>query len=152
MAINKLEAGEYIGYTSGDGKPTLYFENGHFSQVHDYENNIGWHSNGARHHFGNIGIAGQAMLKQAYSITDNKAFGAEIKNFVSKFELGLLEAGVSEAVLCECYLNGKQFRAELSKSKLIKKNDIDYNKKINKAYVDEVLSNGNWAVKEYRTK
>ena len=152
MAINKLEAGEYIGYINGEGKPTLYFENGHFTQSHDYKNNVGWHSNGTRHYYGNIGIKSQATLKQIHTLADNKTLGLELKNFISKFELGLLESNAFEAVLCECYLNGKQFRTEVSKSKLIKNNDTDYDKKINKAYVDKVLYNGNWAVKEYHTK
>lgn len=36
-------AGNYNGYTDGRSKPTLYFENGHFTQVHGNKNNVGWH-------------------------------------------------------------------------------------------------------------
>ena len=150
MAINKLEAGDYLGYTYGGVKPTLYFENGHFTQLHDYENNIGWHSSGGRHHYGNIGIEGQSMLSQTYKIRDKKAFELELKSFISKFELGGFSSNSSEAVLFECFLKGKQFFTHQSKSKLIKKGDMDYDREFDKAYINKVLSNGNWAVNEYK--
>ena len=149
MAINKLEAGEYIGYTYGGSKPTLYFENGHFTQVHDYKNNIGWHSSGTRHHYGNIGIVGQAMLSQVYNIKDKKVFVTELRNFINKFESGKFRSSASEAVLFECFLKGKQFYTHQSRSKLIRKDDVDYNRKFNKDYINNVLANGNWAANEY---
>lgn len=149
MAINKLEAGEYLGYTLEGVKPTLYFENGHFTQLHDYENNIGWNSSDGRYHYGNIGIEGKSVLSQIYKIRDKKAFQLELKNFIDKFELGKFSSNSSEAVLFECFLKGKQFFAYQSKSKLIKKDDMDYDREFDKAYINKVLSNGNWAVSKY---
>jgi hypothetical protein len=41
------DAGPYVGYTLGGKEPTLYFERGHLTQVHDISSNIGFHDDPA---------------------------------------------------------------------------------------------------------
>jgi len=51
--------GKYLGYTeSTDNKgfPTLYFENGRFTQRHQLITNVGWHPNSKDHYGSNISI------------------------------------------------------------------------------------------------
>lgn len=41
-----INTGRFIGYTQGGGEnqlPTLYFENGRFTQEHEIAGNVGWH-------------------------------------------------------------------------------------------------------------
>ena len=53
--ISDEETGAYLGYTLGDTAPTLYFERGHFTQVHKNASDVGWHPNtGDRHYIKNI--------------------------------------------------------------------------------------------------
>ncbi|MFD0861856.1 hypothetical protein ACFQ1M_06530 [Sungkyunkwania multivorans] len=149
MAISKLTAGDYIGYTLGGSKPTMYFENGHYTQVHDYADNVGWHSSGERHHYGNIGIVGQSILSHIFEMRDSEVQKEELNHFITKFKAGNYRSDAPEARLFECFIKAGAFYMHESRSRLIRKDDVGHDRRFDLAYIEDLLSNGRIAANEY---
>ena len=146
MAISRFTTGEYLGYTYGREKPTLYFENGHYTQVHDLDHNVGWHPNHDQgHQRVNINKHGQARYLQ---IPVGDLDG--VQGFVEEVKKGHYDPYSKEdpeAALFEFDGSGKD-HTHLSGGKFISR-DAPGGSLFDDTYIDDVLRHGHWAFNEY---
>jgi hypothetical protein len=78
MAIANSADFTYVGYTLGGTDPTLYFNEGRYTQVHANATNIGWHPRGNRTCTRiNISAAGVAA-RRGLAATKNAAVAAAV--------------------------------------------------------------------------
>lgn len=135
MPIDKATAGKYLGYTLGSTKPTLYFENGHLTQIHDDADNVGWHPNhGATHVVTSISDEGGDEFD---STDDLVAFTNDVINgdyegdaFLFEYSLNEHNVVIEETIHC-------------SRSSLNAPDDT-----YDQAYADDALANASLAPNE----
>lgn len=145
--IEGYENYTYEGYTLGSSKPTLYFKEGRYTQIHDDPNNVGWHPipTGFKCIRQNINAQG---LKRIMEIPEGES--AEENLFALDVLKGVYTPrDTEESTLCELYTaDNKDFIIHVSRSKLFKTGDGDFNATYNNAYAQEVLKNGDLAPNE----
>lgn len=147
--------GKFLGYTMG-GKgrtqPTLYFENGHYTQEHNEPENVGWHPNKGERHF----IANVEEKQYKKYKTKRKKWNRKNKTkFGKNVEKGKYDAKPGEGFMIEGDVKTKTARNWLrmkyqkeqiflhpSRGRLIKPGDEDFDEKYSEAYAKEVLKEG----------
>lgn len=151
--ISDEEAGAYLGYTLGGTAPTLYFERGHFTQVHDDQNNVGWHPNkGDRHFIRNINPDMSNYYKTNRGQWSRKLktrFGAMIERGVMNAEEGqglMMEGGV----FINQENNSETAYLHPSRGRLIRPGTPDFDNQYNEAYARQIVRTGNLAPNEAR--
>ena len=131
----------YIGYTHGGknsgARPTLYFKEGRYTQDHDEFTNRGWHATkpGMRYAFGNVSDGVLANIKT--------------KTNLNAFMSGGLRSTDTKGVrLFECYQNakGETISTHVSRGRLIKVGEPDFDKQFDAAYAKKVLREGCYAL------
>lgn len=135
--------GAYMGYTMGQELPTLYFENGHYTQIHDEPENIGWHPNtGVRHFIKNVTEDAHAHYEDNRGKWDRKqktAYGKQI-------EQGDFDAEEGEGMMMEGNVIMSQGQEKIylhpSRGRLITPNDPAFNPKFGKRYALKVIRTG----------
>ncbi|MDX2362861.1 MAG: hypothetical protein QNK23_18770 [Crocinitomicaceae bacterium] len=127
-------AGTYLGYTLGRTKPSLYFENGRYTQEYPDKDNIGWHPNGSNHR-------GENITKDRYDEIMAIEVGDTVKEkaFVVEFKKGSYDSDASTAKYFE--VSGS---ADIhpSSSRLIKTSYNDFDDQYDATYASNVLKNG----------
>lgn len=140
MAITKATAGNYLGYTLSRTKPTLYFQNGRYTQVYPDANNIGWHPNGAYHRGSNINKQDYDRFIDLNLTPENSP---EEREFISKFRNGDFDSDATDSKFFECFSkDGVNWSAHPSSSHFTKKGDASFDDTFNDAYADAVLAAG----------
>jgi hypothetical protein len=125
----------YVGYTLGDIRPTLYFTQGRYTQVHGNADNVGWHPARPYHRGANISLADHTRYKDL-SKEDKRTFKAD-------FLAGRLDSNAADAKLFECSSNdNRSWRGHRSRAKLIKPTDAGFNAAYNEAAAKAVLAAG----------
>ena len=96
--------GSYKGYTEGvQGHPTLYFEKGHYTQIHEDPKNIGWHPNAPGNYIGgNISVLGAERYDSIKSIED-----PEMNAFVKDFGAKKYDDNSANSFFFEATIDGK---------------------------------------------
>lgn len=141
MAINGYTEFTYVGYTLGGEKPTLYFAEGRYTQEHEILENIGWHPNPPGDCV-RINITEEAA-DLYLQIEDN-----EIEGFAKEVIKGTYNA-TAGGVLCECHIkNGIFHGIHVSRGRLIRLADSNFEKTYSKEYATKVLAIGELAPNE----
>ncbi|MEO0583362.1 MAG: hypothetical protein AAF135_14150 [Bacteroidota bacterium] len=153
--------GKFLGYTmGGEGRtqPTLYFENGHYTQEHEKPKNVGWHPNkGERHFIANV----EEKHYEKYGRNRQKWGRKDKTKFGKKVEKGKYDAKPGEGLMIEGNVKtkvaknwrGKKYQKEQiflhpSRGRLIKPGDEEFDEKYSEAYAKEVLKDGKKAKNE----
>ena len=136
MPISKEESGDYVGYTLGDSKPTLYFQKGHYTQVHSDPRNIGWHPNGPGTHYGY-----NVAAKIAKDYLEYKIDEPEIAAGLKAGTIGVDDS--STAQYCEWVEHESKIkRFHISRSKQMKVGATGFSADYNATYAAAVMLAG----------
>jgi hypothetical protein len=145
MAIQQAESFTYIGYTLGGAKPTLYFKEGHYTQVHQVAENVGWHPN--RHgKYTAVNVSRQF----AESILLAKNFAERAKLLKPYVNSAPPEDNSNTAHLLEYWTRGGEIATlHVSRGKLIKVGGPGFNPAYDAKYAYDVLLKGRIARNDY---
>jgi len=146
MPIANYQNFTYRGYTLGGAQPTLYFDEGRYTQVHGTPANIGWHPSHTTHCIRvNITPAAAATFLQipVDDLAGESAFGAQVV-------AGQHTDNTAAGVLCECYTNDNQnYTVHVSRGRFIILTDAAFNAAYDNAYAQGVLAAGVLAPNEH---
>ncbi|GLI56718.1 hypothetical protein PM10SUCC1_22320 [Propionigenium maris DSM 9537] len=138
--------GSYIGYTespSNPGKPSLYFTEGHLTQVHDDDDNIGWHPNkeGLKNYMVNINESEVEKIFKG-TLEDRLKIISQIKGGVyrEKPDASNLFEFVSKG--------GMAVDLHISRSKLVRPGDPDFKPEYSQSYAEETIKSAKIAENE----
>lgn len=145
--------GAYLGYTHGGELPTLYFENGHFTQAHQNPKNVGWHPNkGDRHVIKNI------TEEKHKEYGDHRggpgAWSAEKKaEFAKSVDKGEYDAKEGEGKMFESNVKVEDGKDQYSgnhpsRARLVQVGEEGFKAAYGKAYAESVLAKGEVAQNE----
>lgn len=147
MPIEGYEKFTYLGYTLGGEKPTLYFKEGRYTQVHEDSDNVGWHPvNDKIHHQLNISPQEvHEIMKIPPRDPDEQKFCRKI--LIEKVITG--DRTQSTACLFECDMESTGFsNIHVSRGKLIDVGSTGFNMSFGEEYAKKVLSEGHIAKNE----
>lgn len=138
MSIKGYENFTYEGYTLGGEKPTLYFKEGRYTQVHESTENVGWHPlNTVKCYRVNITDEAEKVIMEIPEGDPNES------KFALEVVAGKYTAKAGKGILCECYTNDdKQFVVHVSRGRLIRPSDFDFDKTYDAKYAKDVLAKG----------
>jgi len=129
--------GSYIGYTESSstiGKPTLYFTEGHFTQTHPHDENIGWHpkQEGQKIYKANIT---KSEVKRIFKGTMEDRL-----KIISQIKGGLYREKPDASNLFEFYSkDGMADLLHISRSKLVRPGDPDFKPEYSQNYAEEMI-------------
>ena len=141
--------GAYVGYTYGGEKPTLYFQNGHITQVHGMEDNVGWHNKFTAGNVNRVNLREQAALYMA-NLADNTNWGNDASenvynNAMTAAQTALPAAGAFRLFEIEIVplVGGDRAVTHVSRSDLVLVTDPAANPVFDNAYANEIRK---WSV------
>jgi hypothetical protein len=139
MPIANYQNFHYRGYTLGGAQPTLYFDEGRYTQVHNDVTNVGWHPSHTTYCIRiNITAAAvnQFLAIPPDDLAGESAFGAAVV-------AGQYTDNTANGVLCECYTNDNQnYMVHVSRGRFVALADPNFDNTYNNAYAQGVLANG----------
>lgn len=142
-------SGKYIGYTIGGAHPTLYFEEGRYTQVHTNPENVGWHPVIGDQYQVNISSADYASIR--VRSTDDASVVAAKKAAKKALVEDVLDGSVADSAdpagrLFEVSeINGTVTSTHTSRARLIRVGDAGFNPAFDEHYAQQVLDNGSVA-------
>lgn len=145
MPISQTTSGTYIGYTLGDGTPTLYFEGGRYTQVHTNPENVGWHPIVGDHYQANISAATRDSFRILDTDTEEEieAKQAIKADLVDQLVDGtLVESPDPNGKLLEVSVVGGVDIPHVSRGRLIRVGDPAFDPTYDAHYARSVLTDG----------
>jgi hypothetical protein len=146
--IQGYENFSYVGYTQEEESqlPTLYFEEGHYTQQHNDPSNIGWHPIQKGIICTRINVNANAV-KLIMSIQLEETEREE--NFAERILSGLY-TDEQNGTLCEVFYDKKDNYngIHVSRSFLVKTIHNNFNPEFNSDYAKDILRNGDFAANE----
>jgi hypothetical protein len=143
--IDGYENFTYIGYTYSDEKPTFYFAEGRYTQVHKNKLNEGWHPVKKNHRAANI----KGTEAARFSAMKEKGDMPGLEKFVAQFLKGDFDSDEKTAKYFEYSAEDEKNQiAHVSRGRLVKVGDADFHMGFDEKYAKDVLKTGKIAANE----